>query len=278
MPSNRIELSCSQFLKNRDKLVARGRRRLKKHYCRNSIGKWRKAFGSRPLRFSIIISLVVIGLQTHLGLGEQHVDFTNSPTYQGSRPYFVFRTASRATGYYVDRGGCPLSLDSLAPPAGTLPPIELRLDSLLLGASPGTDAGQLAPAVRRQRPSKGKAKAKLSSGTWKARSPLVDLDIEKTNDSHRDVGLWAFDTVNANSWTSARKYLDAIAADICRVQETRLFAGDSLLAAEQVARSARWNTSILPGTLTPAGGRSVGVAVSVRSHIGMSTVAPLVAS
>ena len=83
-------------------------------------------------------------------------------------------------------------------------------------------------------------------------------------------GLWAIDSLNPNSWTGAEDYLARTGADVVLVQETKRLAGPTEIAAERAAARMAWSASLEPSKCTDAGGISAGVAVCVRSHIGLA--------
>ena len=58
------------------------------------------------------------------------------------------------------------------------------------------------------------------------------------------------------------------------MQETRVADGDTLRAAEQTARISKWNLTLAPCRVTECGGKSAGVAVATKSHIGMAVTEP----
>ena len=43
---------------------------------------------------------------------------------------------------------------------------------------------------------------------------------------HRELGLWAFDTANANTWSTLKQYVGVTAADVVLAQETKVPAGE----------------------------------------------------
>ena len=88
------------------------------------------------------------------------------------------------------------------------------------------------------------------------------------NKDHRDEGLWAFDTCNANAWAGAKKYLERTQADFVAVQEAKITSGECA-DVEQAARNSGWKTAIGACTITEAEGKSAGVAICGRTHIGM---------
>ena len=51
-----------------------------------------------------------------------------------------------------------------------------------------------------------------------------ELMVESNDCSHRENGLWAFDTVNPNAWPGAADFLASTAADFVAVQEARVEA------------------------------------------------------
>ena len=59
------------------------------------------------------------------------------------------------------------------------------------------------------------------------------------------------------------------------VQEAKVEAGRHTAEAEQSVRSGKWTASLEPCVVSQGGGKSAGVAVAVRSHIGLSKPAPM---
>lgn len=98
-----------------------------------------------------------------------------------------------------------------------------------------------------------------------------DASLPLADTSHREAGLWAFDTVNPNAWPAGSEYMAKSGADVILTQEVKVPADCPKLAAEQAARSLKWKVAIEPCQITPAGGRSAGTAVAARAYIGMST-------
>jgi hypothetical protein len=87
------------------------------------------------------------------------------------------------------------------------------------------------------------------------------------NDDHVRKGWWAFDTINPNCWRGAVAYAVGTAADFLAVQEARV-ARAEVEDLEQAARNSGWRTQIQPCNVTEKNGRSAGVAVACRNHIG----------
>ena len=67
--------------------------------------------------------------------------------------------------------------------------------------------------------------------------------VAASNDLHRSEGLWAFDSLNGNCWTSAAEFLKSSKADGAMMQESKL-RGLPKNGAEQAARNSGWNASI----------------------------------
>ncbi len=63
------------------------------------------------------------------------------------------------------------------------------------------------------------------------------------------------------------------AADLAMIQETGVEAGAATQEVEQAARSCGWKVRCTPCAETAAGGRSAGVAVAARNHLGMAKTA-----
>ena len=101
-------------------------------------------------------------------------------------------------------------------------------------------------------------------------NPFVGADVRLADASHKDEFLLAYDSCNANAWRQAACYLEAIGADGVLFQETKVPPGLPLSEAEQTARNSRWTTSLQPCNLTEAGGRSTGVGVAVKPHVGLA--------
>ena len=88
--------------------------------------------------------------------------------------------------------------------------------------------------------------------------------------THRQCGLWALDSANANAWSGLLEYLKTTAADMLVGQDAKTWAGDSTLAGESSLRTAKWRGKIGPCAHGPSGGASAGTLVAVRQHIGMA--------
>ena len=87
---------------------------------------------------------------------------------------------------------------------------------------------------------------------------------------HRKLGLWAFDTANANTWSTLQQYLGLTSADAVLAQETKVEAGDPLASSESSLRTNGWRGKLHQCAHGPAGGPSAGTAVMTRHYIGMA--------
>ena len=100
--------------------------------------------------------------------------------------------------------------------------------------------------------------------------PFVGNDARRADRSHRALGILAYDPVNANAWKESIKYLEVTGADAVFVQETKVPAGKQEDEVEQSAKNAKWNASLRPCSVSNVGGKSGGVAVVVRSEVGLA--------
>jgi len=90
------------------------------------------------------------------------------------------------------------------------------------------------------------------------------------DDTHRQAGLWAVDTVNPNARPVGTSYMEGSAADVILTQELKIPDGYLRDQAEQTARNSKWSLAIEPCHVPQLGGHSAGTSVAVRSYIGMS--------
>ncbi len=107
--------------------------------------------------------------------------------------------------------------------------------------------------------------APLQAAVWLAEGSSA----EAACGDFRHAGLWAVDSHNSNCWNSFRRYLASTAADAVLGQELKTAPGTDTAVAERSARSSGWSMAVEPAAVTPAGGRSAGVAAAVRSHHGL---------
>ena len=98
----------------------------------------------------------------------------------------------------------------------------------------------------------------------------VTSGVGEADGCHRDLGLWAVDSANANAWVGFRNYLGCTAADVLLGQEAKLHAADDLASAEASMQTAKWKGHIHQCACGQRGGALAGAAVAVRQHMGMS--------
>ena len=96
------------------------------------------------------------------------------------------------------------------------------------------------------------------------------LGVKTASTAHRQCGLWAIDSANANYWSSLFEFIGSTSADIIVGQETKRFIGDQVTAAEASLRNIKWKGRVNPCTYGPQGGASAGTFVGARAHIGLS--------
>ena len=94
-----------------------------------------------------------------------------------------------------------------------------------------------------------------------------DGSVSMYNTDHVKQGWWAFDTINPNCWKGAATFAGGTSADFMAVQEAKV-TGCETDDQEQVARNSGWRTAIEPCNITEKNGRSAGVAVACRNHVG----------
>jgi exonuclease III len=138
---------------------------------------------------------------------------------------------------------------------------------------PPEPAPAISACAKRRRSRKGSRDAPTTlDGPWERGSlawpatkwaPIDDME-------HRKQGLWAIDTVNPNAWPKAADYLKRTSSDFVCVQETGVKQGRFIDDAEQAAKACKWTPSLQPCVVTECGGKSAGVGVAVRNHIGLS--------
>ncbi len=101
--------------------------------------------------------------------------------------------------------------------------------------------------------------------------PGIVHDFTADDPWHRRQGLWAFDSANADCWDSAKQYMELSSADVVCAQEAKLRSGDPILGAQRDAASVGWQVSTEGCDITDCGYPSAGVAIGVRSHLGIAT-------
>ena len=92
--------------------------------------------------------------------------------------------------------------------------------------------------------------------------------------AHRHAGLWALDSLNGNCGSTAQWYLERTSADVCLLQEMRYRAAEVDQASRTASRSG-WALSVGAAADKAADSTSAGVAVAVRSCLGMALPYPI---
>ena len=203
--------------------------------------------------------------------------FVESATFRGPRDGFCFGTSSQGTGYYRDWRSMPPAVSNAA---GATP---LCLFSSVTPSShiPATGEASRAGRARSRR-------IRKQTGTrqrWRRRVPGLHHDEVSRIQEHgcvpqqstladvwwKPLGLWAFDTVNPNSWNSGlATVLASSSADCVFMQETkRLLSDDDPSALNRSARRAGWSACAWSARQNPSGQASGGVAVMARRGIGI---------
>ena len=88
------------------------------------------------------------------------------------------------------------------------------------------------------------------------------------DDSHREAGLWAFETYNPNAMKGANEHLSLTKADFVMLQETKV-PPVSVKDVESSTSNAGWRMSLEGCGYGDGGGFSAGAAVACRNHVGM---------
>ncbi len=138
-----------------------------------------------------------------------------------------------------------------------------RVDAAVLGAAPRRQP-RLVP---RRRAAKRRRRRALPCN---AQPPGVVAEFAAEDCRHRSQGLWAFETANPNCWESGKKCMELSATDVPRLQEMKLRDGLPVTRAQRAAASVGWQLSAEGCEETDCGYPSAGVAIAVRSHLGMA--------
>ena len=207
--------------------------------------------------------------------------FNAESKFCGHRPGFVYKLSALGLGYHRDGMAVPQSSHS---PAGS-PPHNgasrsatvrwpLMLDALIGGndqlptagspPEPRSDGQPRGPRKRPRRRGHG-----MTAQQIRAAAAALPDTCAADDESHKPLGLWAIDSVNANAWAGALSYLELTAADVVAHQETRRTT-EQCPAAERAATHRHWKTSLAACAVTSALRNSSGVGVSARAHLGMA--------
>ena len=195
--------------------------------------------------------------------------FTASKRFIGYRSGFHFTTGEEGTGYYASTSG-GASLDT---------PVVLSLDALI----PPSHAQHHVFAKRRARHRICKNGKRFRPNTRAARqthhadTAAVEVSANHTeieDASWREMGLWAFDTANANSWlTGLNAVLKRSTADAVLMQESKIHSEAKLESARKDARKCGWNSSLSLAHRTAAERGSGGCTVAVQRGTGITPCA-----
>ena len=97
--------------------------------------------------------------------------------------------------------------------------------------------------------------------------PLLD---HTTLDSKlaKNMNLCAIDSWNMNAWLTGKEAASRSSADVIALQETRTANSESRDRQECAKSAQGWNAKINLAVNTEDGGRSAGVAIMAKKHIG----------
>jgi len=182
-----------------------------------------------------------------------------SKWYEGFKKGMVFKTGELGIGYYKDKPAKIIELVKEFVPMIACTPLELMI-SEILEVPPRTTPATAKERLRLSRDSP--SPNGIDDLSW-----ADDGSLSALSKQHWHQGLWAFDTCNANAWSGAKKYLEKTQADFVAVQEAKI-PKEECADNEQAARNSGWKTAIGPCTITEAEGKSAGVAICGRTHVG----------
>jgi len=237
------------------------------------------------------------------GLHAEPVTFIAEEKFAGSRPGWAFKLGTEGLGHYQEgrMEKVEISILKLIRPMIDLHPVTLQLDEVLDFAAIIGDPCEATHADEEpdadDRPNMWEAPVKTKGQKAAARKKarrmrnamtrqagflrLKNIDGDTFDElstecmvglkdrSHRDLGWWAFDSVNANAWPGAAEHLASTAADFTAVQEAKVEAQE-VNDIEASSRGLGWRCSVGVCLHADGGGRSAGVAVAYRSHVGMA--------
>jgi len=182
--------------------------------------------------------------------------------FAGQAPGYVYTTREGVSGYYKDLQPPTLTrqvihLDILVPHLLTAAPVE----------PPEPNEHRRDPAGRRCRRGRGAP----ASEEVAAKIPAIATGLTTWEDlDWRKAGLWALDTCNPSSMTSAEKFvLPRSSADFLSLQETKRLGAAGSEGVARSAAAAGWNCSATPALRCDSDFASGGVAVAARSGIGV---------
>ncbi len=201
-------------------------------------------------------------------------DYIPAKNFVGAKPGMVFKCGRLGVGYDRDLTTVPvdshprvLCLDALIqPPRNPAPPYGAPL--LPPSAAPVV-AAAAEPTMPHEHPSNGVPRRRRARRRMKSAQFTVPCETEAADGSWKQAGLWAVDSVNANSWAGALSYLERSVADAVLAQEVRR-TGTQVQGSEREAQRGGSRTSLQEADKTEAGGTTAGLAVAVRRHIGLA--------
>ena len=198
----------------------------------------------------------------------------------GARSGWLYKTGGSGLGYYRDGvpEKQPLCLSELVRPLADVDKLKLSLDKLLVRTTTETILGdplqaemgdQPPTTTKKSEKKKDRAEVARSQGEQAFELFAKGLTVHLKDDSHRELGHWAFDSANANAWPGASEFLSSTAADFIALQETKV-AAEGIEDSEAAVRSKGWKVSIAACVSGDGGGKSAGVAVGCRAHVGLA--------
>lgn len=211
----------------------------------------------------------------HGGQGEeiQEQTFLPQDSFSGSKPGWSFKRGSLGQGYYKEGVAHP---EPTKPQCTTkMLPVKLNLSGLLrerdlIGEPRRATLADEDDKCNNSKAQARKLKKRKARAGVKADETQISMpeQVGTKDTSHRDEGLWAFDSANPNAWAGAEEYLSCTGADFVGVQETKVDAA-GVADKEATARNIGWSASLRRCCLGVGGGNSAGVAVACKKHIGM---------
>ena len=199
--------------------------------------------------------------------------FEKATKYSGTKLGRVFQLGVAGLGYYADCGHIvKLDLAKSLFQTGAAPVVPLALDKLVPprpACDQGTAHAWTKPKTRRRTRQRVKQAKTYAASLHPLHVDWPDDDsVSLYSTVHKAEGLFALDQLNPNCWASAVSYCSRTTADFACFQETRVWAA-ARDEAEHGMKLKQWSASISPCVAGPKGGPSAGVAVCVRSHVGM---------
>ena len=188
--------------------------------------------------------------------------FEAAVEFRGAKPGYVFKLGGAGLGYYRD-----CQSETSAQPSRAAA-VVLDLEALLF-----FEPCEIGAAAPRRRQRRARLRKRRPPRRTRRRALLEDDAVPdqlmKSDGQFRKAGLWAFDTLNGNTMSTAQDYLERTSADVCFLQEIRQTAA-RCPQVERTAARAGWALSTEPAADTEAGSTSAGVGVAVRAHFGLA--------